>query len=254
MIDQSQFSLQTLERLETLLEEFREFEFTTDGLVKFEWRDNEYLVICKYVAENYKFSFGIIYPQSELETTVVTKGLSVDYWPQKYDNLNEHALNQIAFADIPKRYLGWLEMIKKYDEIKLNPEDRFLKQYEKEIEAEFEFIDEEGDEEAYDDERQKFIYRYLTYFESRLQEETQTEEIKKIVDDVKDLKDNIQNRSKKIIKASFKTILAYTKKQSPKLFWDVVDVAKKELIKAALKGGLTHGIDFVNSFQSLIHL
>jgi len=184
------------------------------------------------------FSFSIAIP----ETSEIKIFYTCTYKPQGEFNLN--LIRQSAGRTyIESLFVAWVDTIKELFEVRSSFIDPYFKNYKEEFFSEFEFISEEDDNEPYNHEKQLALYDTLSQLQLRLENQEQTETVKEALSETIELKENIQNLSKAAIKIKVAKILARIKKGGIKLFKDVIDVAYKELIKAALINGahdITH--------------
>lgn len=125
--------------------------------------------------------------------------------------------------------------LEKYRNLLAEP---FLNDYTEEFFAEFEFVDEDDDASTYDSQKQIALYNALEQLELSLRNMAPNETITEILNETESLKENIQNLSKGATKKRVAKIFAKIKKGGIKLLKDIADVGYKEIIKAALHGGV----------------
>jgi len=133
----------------------------------------------------------------------------------------------------------WVDILKVYESLSLEDEDELLLQYEQEFYQEFEFVDDPNHPIGFNPEQLDFLYAFLTTLEKDLKSTEFKDETMSIVADTLELRDNIQGMTKKQFAKQFSILLAKIKKVGMKLLYDTFDVAKKELIKKALYGGIS---------------
>ncbi|WP_341963847.1 hypothetical protein, partial [Flavobacterium psychrophilum] len=114
-----------------------------------------------------------------------------------------------------------------------------LLKYEEEFYSDFEILDEDAEVNPFEHDKQIFTYNLLEYVETELQKSnSEDEEIENLISETIALKNNLQNLTKKVVIRKMSIIFSKVKKKGLKLFLDIIDVAKKEIIKKALYGGI----------------
>lgn len=156
---------------------------------------------------------------------------------------DEFSLNMdiLYFADkdrVIKDFSSWIKIVREYEGILFTDEEKLINQYEDEFYSEFEIIDEDADDKAFNSKQQEIIYKWLTAFEKDVLSNTDKDISQPLISATQELKENIQNLTKKQFIKQFSKLMAKVKKVGLKLLYDVFDVAKKEVLKKALYGGL----------------
>ena len=156
--------------------------------------------------------------------------------------------NNSDFENVVSYFQSWLKIVKEYNDVTFNEKDYFTKKYEEEFYAEFEILDEDAEINPFEHNKQIFIYKLLEYVETELKNsETKDEEIEILISETNELKKNLQNLTKKVVIRKMSIIFSKVKKKGLKLFLDIIDVAKKEIIKKALYGGIHEIEQWTNS-------
>lgn len=150
-----------------------------------------------------------------------------------------------ATTDMMEHLKSWIKRVKAFNDIEINDDEKYLNQYKKEFEEYFEIIDEDAESTAFDEQRQIFIYKYLEFLITRLNENKE-EDLHEVIGDAKNLQSTIQNKSKKETIRSLGKIWAKLRKKGIKLLSDFLDIAKKEGLKKILYGGLDEASDILN--------
>jgi len=132
----------------------------------------------------------------------------------------------------------WIDILKLYDSLSLDDHDELLLQYEQEFYQEFDFVEDPNGTIGFNPAQLDFLYSFLTILENDLKSTDFKDETISIVADTLELRDNIQGMTKKQFAKRFSILLAKMKKVGMKLLYDTFDVAKKELIKKVLYGGI----------------
>lgn len=146
----------------------------------------------------------------------------------------------------------WISIIRDFNSISFNDDDEFLKQYEDEIFAEFENVDEDADVMPYDIDRQVILHKFLEAttkcLEQRHPDVTAVEEI---IAEANSLKNDVAKISKKIASKRLSKVLAKIRKYNPVTFRDIYDVAKKEVIKHLLHKGVENLPKLIEAIQAI---
>lgn len=193
--------------------------------------DNESILIIIRDKDEKNFYFTINNPRLDSNRN--------SYFDISYCPSNENSISgtQTTYyeKDISKIFNSWIKLIREYDNIELTVEEKFQKIYEEEFFSEFEIIDEDAEVAPFNNKQQLFLYKYLSHIESKLLE-ADPEDLynKTLFEDTSNLKNNLQNLTKKEVIQRISKLLAKIKKKGLKLLLDVFDVAKKEAIKKAL--------------------
>jgi hypothetical protein len=150
----------------------------------------------------------------------------------------------------------WIDNVKKMHSVTeeyYNPEGKF---YDEEFADFFTNDDEDSATKPFEIERQEILYYFLTYAEAQIEKSDGIDEEKKIdlINEVNTLKNNIPSLTKKRFVAALSKIAQKTKTISNKLFHDVFDVLKKEVIKKILYTGAEHIPDAINKIEHWIKL
>ena len=126
----------------------------------------------------------------------------------------------------------------------INKDNILLKEYEKEFYDAFEIIDDDADIKPYDLKTQVLIQNFLILSIKVL--EKNKKENSYLIQEAETLKNNIQNYTKRKTVKSLSLFLAKTRKKGLLLLKEILNVAKKELIKRGVNGGFDTIIDLLN--------
>jgi hypothetical protein len=231
-INPKNYPLVLAQDIEKVLREFKKLAAQNSDLIK--EIDSESCLVYLQDSDHKDFIFLINQPHQ-------TRGKS-------HFHLVYHPQNQMSFdqtnydgeiSEMANHFNTWIGILKAYERITLTEEDQFTKQYEDEFYQEFEIVDKDAETNPFEHRQQEALYKLLTYVEVQLIAiENKDSEIDKIIAETNDLKNNIQNLTKKRVIERLARIFAKIKKNGLKLFLDIIDVAKKEAIKKALYGGI----------------
>lgn len=223
--------LESLNRLNVQLLKIAE---TNDDLITKNFNVNSLLVF-KDIDHRSKFIFEIT--KIEL-VSINTPYYTVALTPSSINN-NDGGIVELLEAEILERFQTWINWLKVFEKSHLTPEDEFLERYKEEFYTEFEIVDDDADKSPFSQKQQLFLDQYLNNLEVKLFPESETdEEIAEVLQDVIDLRKSLGKDTKKKAIKKFSSILAKLRKSSIKLLGEVYSIAKKEIIKRLLNGGL----------------
>ena len=141
-------------------------------------------------------------------------------------------------TDIIDRFEQWINLMKEYDSFSFSDDETIIKQYEEEFFAEWEVLDEDADEKAFEPDRQILLYNWLTLLERDLKSNHSLGKENPLAEEASELKDNIQNLTKRQFIIRFSKLMSKVKKTGLKLLSEIFDIAKKEALKKLLYGGI----------------
>lgn len=175
--------------------------------------------------------------------------------PESKLNMNGISLT-VSIESIKKNFAAWITVCQEMNKIKftfLNPGTDF---YENEFFEYFSNNDEDASRNPFDIDRQEVLFYFLTYAEKRIAEASNITDDERILllSEVSELKSDIPKDTKKIIVYRLSQLAQRTKKISNKLFHDVFDVLKKELIKKVLYEGAAQITNTVTKIEHWITL
>lgn len=195
------------------------------------------------------FYFHIGFPDKKSNGTPTLFPMS--FAPASHDSIDGTA-GEVDKDKIFKYFLTWIKIIQDYNSVSFNQEEAFLKIYEEEIYSDFESIDENATTHPFNNIQQNILYNFLSaasiYLENK---HPNDEEVANICSETLDLRDNIQNLTKKDFSKRLSKVFAKIKKFSLQTFLEISDVAKKEIYKYLLKEGvnkLPNWIDDIHTF------
>lgn len=235
------FSLNVARDIERLLKHMRMLYSQNSNLV--ENLENEQLF---YMHDKTHSDFYFYISAHERDTVEKKTTFGIYFAPQD----SEYSNGTSVFCDIDQiteYFNNWISIIKEFNSVYFTEEQSFLKFYEEEFFSEFEIIEEDASYNPFGNDQQIYLFRLLEHVSNELKSINSNEPIiLEIISETNELKDNIQNLSKKDIVKRISSIFARIKKFSLKLSIEIFDVAKKEIIKKCLYGGLddiSHLID-----------
>lgn len=227
--------------IEKLIKDFRKFQFQNSDIITSIDDANFFIhLVDKYDS---RFYFKVSNPN---QSNDFRSFFSFYYFPESDKSFQKTSFNNEAI-ELFKHLNNWVKLLREYNSINYSEQDQFAKQYEDEFYAEFDILEEDAEINPFEHNRQVFIYNLLSYVERELiKSAEQDQEILSLISETQELKENIQNLSKKNLIRKLSRVFAKIKKKGLKLFIDIIDVAKKEIIKKALYGGyyeMNHFID-----------
>jgi hypothetical protein len=221
-----EFPLSVLQTIEELIKtESPHFEVTNSGESLLKFRDKDSKSDFYFEIKSYKFDSN-----NKLQ-------LEISYKPRHRDIPTTHE-KTVDTKTLGVSLRTWSDLLSGYEQIKIF-DDPILKQYEDEFLTEFEILDADADTNSYDFKTQILIDNYLDYCSVKLSEH-KTEENKKEVEiienEIKDLKANQTQLTKRKVVQRLARIWSKTRKFGLNLLKDVYQEAKKEIIKQLIKG------------------
>jgi len=239
------YPLSLVRDISKLIKEFQKLAFENEDIIE-KVEDKKYLILLRD-REHPTFYFSVFNPN---QANNYTSYFEFEFLPQSDVKLTQVSYNN----DLPtvlKHFSIWINLLREYDAIELNQEDYITKQYEEEFFHEFEIVDEDAYTKPFEHEKQVFLYNLLTHVEIELNKkmgngEDSNTEVQEIINETITLKENIQNLSKKNAIRKLSKIYAKIKKHGIKLFQDILNEAKKEIIKRTLSGGMNEIGDWIH--------
>lgn len=145
-----------------------------------------------------------------------------------------------TFTQIKEVFKNWIQIVSKMHEITNEYYDPFKNFYDEQFQEFFTNNDDDSNVNPFEVEKQEVIYYFLIYAEQVIvnSNEVQEENKKLLLNEISELKDNIPTFTKKRFVKALSKFAKNTKKASNKLFHDVFDVLKKEVIKKLLYEGV----------------
>ncbi|MEI6949935.1 hypothetical protein V9K67_22300 [Paraflavisolibacter sp. H34] len=234
--------LSLLKDTDQLLKEFQKLTFENEDIIH-KIDDDKSLLLFRD-KEHPSFYFQVTTPN---QTSDHRSFFHFQFVPHNEHSIERNATFNNALPEVVKNFNYWISLLRQYNEINLSEEDFITQQYEEELFHEFEIVDDDAYIKPFEHEKQIFLYKLLTYVESELKKEDNRDvKIQELICETQDLKENIQNLTKKNVIRKLSKIFAKVKKHGIKLFQEVLNEAKKELIKKALSGG-------IDEISSLMH-
>lgn len=151
--------------------------------------------------------------------------------------------------DLRATFNSWILSLENYDKIKSFYDDPILESYEEEFFANFELVEEGADTRPFKTTQILQLDYLLEQVSTRLIEmvdENNREEIKSIITEITEVRENLPTRPQKWIAEHVSKIYAKIAKQGIKFMKEFWAEGKKEIIKNIVKGLIEHGPDMFN--------
>lgn len=151
----------------------------------------------------------------------------------------EGSSTQLNFSQIKETFSRWIDLIIKMHTITSEYYDPYKKFYEEQFAEYFTNEDTDSESHPFELEKQEVIYYFLTYAEKILSKSIDLDEgsKKELLQDLSQLKEDIPKLTKKRFVSSLSKFAQKAKKISNKVFHEIFDVLKKEVIKKLLYEG-----------------
>jgi hypothetical protein len=131
----------------------------------------------------------------------------------------------------------WETIIKDYDKIALTDEEKILKAYEKEFFIDFEII-ENNEDDPFNLEKQIMLDEMLGHLETNLINYPESDQLKEIIDDTRQLRQSLTSKSKGEIMKGLSKLYSKIRKHGLPLLKEFYSEFKKEAIKQLVKGAI----------------
>lgn len=144
--------------------------------------------------------------------------------------------HQFNFQQIKEFFNHWINLVVKMHEVTSEYYDPYKKFYDEQFAEYFTNDDVDAALNPFEIEKQEVIYYFLIYAEKTVLKsaDISDEERKELLQDLSQLKENIPKLTKKQFVSSISKFAQKTKKISNKVFHEIFDVLKKEVIKKLL--------------------
>lgn len=229
MINKKKLPLKLAQDIHVLYDEVRSYAKTKNDLITIK-EDKELKLLLIDNDSQSDFYFTLSDPSFSGEKSY----FNIVYTPAHTTSLKPY--NTATNADgVMASIKGWTDLIEKYNTINLTPNEILINQYEDEFFSGFEIIDDDAEFNSFDFPRQLLIQNFLQRTVEILNEEAVDNS--EIIEEVNELKDNIQNLTKKVIVRKLSRIFAIVRKKSLELCKKILIEAGKELFKKAISIG-----------------
>jgi hypothetical protein len=158
------------------------------------------------------------------------------YFSPRSEARLEGSSHQFNFQQIKEFFNSWINLVIKMHEVTSEYYDPYKKFYDEQFAEYFTNDDADAAINPFEIEKQEVIYYFLTYAEKTVQksEDISEESKKELLQDISQLKEDIPQLTKKRFVSSLSKFAQKAKKISNKVFHEIFDVLKKEVIKKLL--------------------
>jgi hypothetical protein len=241
-MDKKNYPLVLSKEIEKLLRTFRNLALKNSNIISKSENDSEDLIYFSDI-DKPEFFFKIFEPS---QTALFAPVFNFEYMPQNESNFLNTRIRD-KHESIVKHFENWIGYLKAYNKIDFTEDQKLTSFYENEYYVEFEIIEENADIEPFNDEQQALLFSFFTQLTSELKKiNSENPKLLEIISDTEDLKNNIQNYSKKMFIVKMSKVFAKLKKFSLQLALEILDIAKKEVIKKVLSGGFENAGNLLN--------
>jgi hypothetical protein len=233
MIEKKNYPITVLEDISNLLKYFYAIENKYSDNLKMLFNETHLIEISAKNNSGYRFIVST--PNQGVEKKPY---FNVTKFPKNVTT-NEVSVFSVLASVVSKHFDTWISILKRYESINITKEDFVSKEEEKQFYNEFELTDDEDDIKTLPIESQFKVYRLLEELQTKLESKSDLNpEVKDIIQDAEELKNDIRHLPQRNVAKRVAKIQVKIKKIGIKFFLDVVDVAYKESIKFALRGGI----------------
>ncbi|KQS41756.1 hypothetical protein [Pedobacter sp. Leaf194] len=242
-MDKTSFPLVILKEIKVLMKELHALLTTNNQIIEI-YDYPSALIAYRSISVN-EFYFDVMGP------TVIGDEIIYRLHLCPTDETNQGISSyDLNIKNLTIRFKEWIELMKEYDSFSFTDDDVITKQYETEFYSDWEILDEDADDKAFEPDKQVLLYNWLTLLEHDLKSNEMVQEDDQIVEETAQLRADIQNLTKRQFILRFAKLMSKVKKTGLKLLYDVFDMAKKEALKKLLYGG----IDVIGDITQHIHL
>jgi len=229
-INKKTLPLKLIEDIQILYEKFRIHAYSKSGLILIK-EDKNLKILLHDIDPFSNFYFSLSNPFFSREKSY----FKIDYMPASSTSLDPNKAN-VSIGGAFDHLQNWLGLIEKYNNIALTPNELLINQYEDEFFSGFEIIDDDAESKSFDFPRQLLIQNFLQRTVEILNDDDSDNS--DIIVEVNELKENIQNLTKKVIVRKLSRIFAIVRKKSLELCKKIVIEAGKELFKKVISIGI----------------
>ncbi|HMU06134.1 MAG TPA: hypothetical protein PJ990_21015, partial [Saprospiraceae bacterium] len=205
--------------------------------------------------KDYSMQFSFIIQFETFDSASNNNLYKVFYCPQSLVSI-EGIERKRTFAQIRGLFATWVDSVKKMEEITKKYYEPFANFYNNEF-TDF-FINDDGDSNInpFEIDRQELIYYFLIFAKKRIfqSNDLSNKDKELLIIDVCYLEEELPNLTKKNFVDALSKFAQKTKQMSNKLFHDIFDVLKKEIIKKLLYKGADQIPNFVNKVENWLNL
>jgi len=174
----------------------------------------------------------------------------VEYTPAD-DNQVKGIKNKARIKDVVILFDKWLKLVKEYNEVELTAQDSIRNYYQNLYTANFEILDSDSDNLPFDLERQLLIENFAVLCIDALKREKEQDE--ELIQDAIEIRDTVQNSTKKDIIIKISKFFAKVAQKSLPLLKEIATEAKKTIFKKAIEFGFKEIHELLASGYQLLN-
>ena len=234
MIEKQDYPISVAEEISSLLKYFYSSEYKYSNTLEIIFPDIINLVEIRG-KENPQYKFKVSRPKQGGDKKTY---FTVTKIPKNV-NSNEEISSSVLLIDIPSHFTGWTNLLERHNAISFEKEDLYSKEEENQFYKEFKIEGEEADTNPLLIENQIKVFELLEELQKRLGAHGELNpDVEEIIKDTEDLKNDLRSLPKSVVGKRIAKLQVRIKKIGIRFFLDIVDVAYKESIKFALRGGI----------------
>jgi hypothetical protein len=197
------------------------------------YEENTDTALHQYIDFTGQYFFNIKFHDFDRQKNI--NSYTVSFSPRSEARL-EGTLHQSNFHQIEVFFNKWINLVIKMHEVTSEYYDPYKKFYDEQFAEYFTNNDADAAINPFEIEKQEVIYYFLTYAEKIVQKSGYISEESKreLLLDISQLKEDIPKLTKKRFVSSLSKFAQKAKKTSNKVFHEIFDVLKKEVIKKLL--------------------
>ena len=245
-MDPKNYPLSQSKDIERIKREFRRLLLREADLIE-EYSDKNKHMLHLIEKKNPKFYFKVFNPNQSKDY--------ISYFQLQYVPEHEHTFEYSTFNlqidQIIEHFNKWISLLRQFNSINYTQDDIFLKAYENEFYEAFSFDEDLSEPQPFNHKTQVFLLHFLQGLTNGLKGANPNDpEIKNIINEVEEIKNNIQNLDQKVAAKKISRVWATLKKKGLPLLNTVIAKVKDELVKR----GVSFGIDGIGHFLHNHHL
>lgn len=157
----------------------------------------------------------------------------------------------LKITEVKDCFKTWIDLVRKMHEVREEYYDPYKKFYDQEFTHFFTNADEDAAVNPFELEKQEILYYFLVYAQKKIENSEISDDQKdELLADVAELKQNIPILTKKRLVIALSKFAQKAKKISNKVFHEIFDVLKKEVIKKGLNAAADQIPNLLDAVQS----
>jgi hypothetical protein len=210
-------------------------------------------VLYQYKDLSGQFAFTIGFLKFDLQKNINIYNVNLS--PRSLSRIDGTS-HHLTFEQLKSTFINWIANIVKMHEITQEYYNPYKIFYDTEFAEYFTNDDPDATVNPFEVEKQEVIYYFLTYAEKVISnsKEVSEDEKNELLSDISQLKDDIPSLTKKRFVSALSKFAQKTKKVGNKIFHEVFDVLKKEVIKKILYKGAEEIPTITSKIETWINL